>query len=44
MNLPDIEQTCESLGEQIKAFAAERGLDDPLLVGIRTGGDRKSVV
>ena len=28
----------ESLGEQIKAFAAERGLDDPLLVGIRTGG------
>lgn len=38
MNLPDIEQTCESLGEQIKTFAAERGLDDPLLVGIRTGG------
>ena len=38
MNLPDIEQTCESLGEQIKAFAAERDLDDPLLVGIRTGG------
>lgn len=38
MNLPDIEQITQDLAEQVTELMTERQLDDPLLVGIRTGG------
>lgn len=38
MNLPDIEQITQDLAEQVSDLISERQLDNPLLVGIRTGG------
>lgn len=38
MNLPDIEQTCTELGDRLRRYLADNQLDQPLLVGIRTGG------
>ncbi|MDK2779440.1 MAG: bifunctional pyr operon transcriptional regulator/uracil phosphoribosyltransferase PyrR [Pseudomonadota bacterium] len=38
MTLPDIEQTCLELGDRLEAYLAHNNLEQPLLVGIRTGG------
>ena len=38
MILPDIEQTCTELGERLATYLEQNNLDQPLLVGIRTGG------
>lgn len=38
MNLPDIEQTCTELGERLASYLSQQKIDQPLLVGIRTGG------
>ena len=38
MNLPDIEHTCRELGQRLAAYVQEQQLEQPLLVGIRTGG------
>jgi len=38
MNLPDIEQTCTELGERLASYLSQQNIDQPLLVGIRTGG------
>lgn len=38
MTLPDIEQTCTELTQQLIELIAREGLENPLLVGIRTGG------
>lgn len=38
MNLPNIEQTCDELAERLAAYVRDNNLDQPLLVGIHTGG------
>ncbi len=38
MILPDIEQTCTELGERLATYLEQNNLEQPLLVGIRTGG------
>ncbi|WP_430460525.1 bifunctional pyr operon transcriptional regulator/uracil phosphoribosyltransferase PyrR [Thalassolituus sp. LLYu03] len=38
MNLPDIEQTCRELGVRLATYLQDNQLEQPLLVGIRTGG------
>src|SRR5690554_7491299 len=38
MSLPDIEQVFTELADNLKTYLKEQGIDDPLLVGIRTGG------
>ncbi len=38
MTLPDIEQTCLELGDRLETYLARNNLEQPLLVGIRTGG------
>lgn len=38
MNLPDIEQICVELAEQLQQLIKDKELEDPLIVGIRTGG------
>ncbi|WP_028292349.1 bifunctional pyr operon transcriptional regulator/uracil phosphoribosyltransferase PyrR [Oceanobacter kriegii] len=38
MQLPDIEQTCQQLATDLQANLASRGIEQPLIVGIRTGG------
>ena len=38
MNLPDVEQMCIELGHQLKQLIDDHQLDNPLLVGIRSGG------
>ena len=38
MILPDIEQTYTELGERLATYLEQNNLDQPLLVGIRTGG------
>ena len=37
-NLPDAEQLCEQLADQLQALIQENNIDNPFLVGIRTGG------
>lgn len=38
MNLPNIEQTCDELAERLATYVRNNNLDQPLLVGIHTGG------
>jgi len=38
MNLPDIENVCNELASDLKQLIERENLNDPLLVGIRTGG------
>ena len=38
MHLPDIEQTCTELGQRLAAYLQQNNIEQPLLVGIRTGG------
>ncbi|WP_370293728.1 bifunctional pyr operon transcriptional regulator/uracil phosphoribosyltransferase PyrR [Thalassolituus sp.] len=38
MNLPDIERVCHRLAGDLQEMIRNEGLEDPLLVGIRTGG------
>lgn len=38
MNLPDIEQICVELAEQLQQLIKDKELENPLIVGIRTGG------
>ena len=38
MHLPDIEQTCTELGQRLAAYLQQNHIEQPLLVGIRTGG------
>lgn len=37
-NLPDIEEVCLSLGQQLNELIAQKSLDNPLFVGIHSGG------
>lgn len=38
MNLPDIEQICIELAGQLQQLIQDKQLENPLIVGIRTGG------
>lgn len=38
MHLPNIEQVCTELCERLQTYLQQRGIDQPLIVGIRTGG------
>lgn len=38
MNLPDIEQTCQDLAQRLDDLIRTEQIDNPILVGIRTGG------
>ncbi|WP_221793799.1 bifunctional pyr operon transcriptional regulator/uracil phosphoribosyltransferase PyrR [Oceanobacter mangrovi] len=38
MQLPDIQQTCQQLTADLQSLLQQRGIDNPLMVGIRTGG------
>lgn len=37
-NLPDAEQLCQQLSQDLKQLIQEQNIDNPFLVGIRTGG------
>ncbi len=38
MNLPDVEAMCTELGDKLQQLIASKHLEDPMLVGIRSGG------
>lgn len=38
MQLPDINQTCDILGQQLENRLQDQQIDNPLMIGIRTGG------
>jgi len=38
MQLPDIEQTCQTLATELQAKLTQDGIANPLIVGIHTGG------
>ena len=38
MTLPDMNQVCEQLAQQLKSYLSDRNISDPVMVGIRTGG------
>lgn len=38
MTLPDIEVTCQQLAHDLVSYLQQHNINDPLLVGIRTGG------
>lgn len=38
MSLPNIEQVCSELAENLLAYLEHHHIEDPLIVGIRTGG------
>ena len=38
MNLPDPEALCTELGHRLNQLISDKQLDNPMLVGIRSGG------
>ncbi|MCY0965790.1 bifunctional pyr operon transcriptional regulator/uracil phosphoribosyltransferase PyrR [Parathalassolituus penaei] len=38
MTLPDMNQVCEQLAQQLKSYLSDRNISAPVMVGIRTGG------
>ncbi len=38
MNLPDVEAMCTELGDKLQQLIATKHLEDPMLIGIRSGG------
>lgn len=38
MTLPDMNQVCEQLAQQLQSYLSDRNISAPVMVGIRTGG------